>query len=279
MPASMTIDQDTLAPPGVADRARTDGLLGGELVTLTSNSHLATFRFELLWVPPSDVSSIPSLAFIGGDQWTYTPSAGVPGEHRIRLITDEGTPNEDSQELGFAIRTPNAAMVIPALNAIGDPSVNRVVAANPTLEAEAVARTTENEPYGPFPNGSYAGWQRFYEELVLFVDGLVVGAAGPPKYTVAAPFAGVGAHALLIDNFHRFSAAGVAVVFTLPPSSAPNAGQSIVLKDIGAPPASISIVPAGADTLEGVNAPYLPPVMPQGGYTLIDDGAGGWHVR
>lgn len=124
MPASMTIDQAGLSA-GAPGKAREDGLDDGSLVTLTSNDHVSTFQFSLLWVgqhPTPDVDSESTLDHPAGqDHATFQPTAGVYGSWRIRLVTDEGTPFEDEQIRIFAIKESPSAIRIPAANERSDP--------------------------------------------------------------------------------------------------------------------------------------------------------------
>ena len=60
--AQLAIDQATLAPAGVAGKARLDGLIGGELVTLTSTDPGTTNKFRVLFAPDTDTTAIATLA-------------------------------------------------------------------------------------------------------------------------------------------------------------------------------------------------------------------------
>lgn len=172
MSASMTIDQAGLVPAGVPNFARSDGLDTGALVTLTSNSHVNTFRFELLWVgqsPAPDTTSVSSLAGPIGNTFTFSPTAGVYGSWRIRLVTDEGAPDEDEQIRIFAIVEAGKTR-IPALNerASSEASLQNAGGA-------IVQQAEFNEPDGivgsPYELGNYGGWEKAFRDAVENASG------------------------------------------------------------------------------------------------------------
>jgi hypothetical protein len=163
MPASMTIDQDGIAA-GVANEAREDGLDTGALVTLTSNGHVDTFEFSLLWVgqhPSPDTTSISSLSHPGGAVATFEPTSGVYGSWRIRLITDAGTPFEDEQILIFAIVQPGGIR-IPAANEQSSKDANIANVASHLADCEFNAP----EGDGPFGSGTAVAHWRPVADLI-----------------------------------------------------------------------------------------------------------------
>ena len=95
--AQFVIDHAGL-PAGTLDRARTDGLDDGSLVTLDATGGGGnTFKFELLWTPVGDTTAVPSLAPTGNPAiWTFAPTASQHGTYRIKLTTNEGEPDETS---------------------------------------------------------------------------------------------------------------------------------------------------------------------------------------
>ena len=166
MSASMLIDQAGL-PPGVAGQARTDGLLTGALVTLTSVAGGVTSRFRLLWVPPADTTAVPTLAEFSPGVWTFTPLAGAWGSYRIELIVDEGLPTEQRQIRIFGIRSPNAGLLVPAANERADANASLA-----NMGPAVIAKSEDNEPVSPFITGNPFGWSRPLQELYEYVETL-----------------------------------------------------------------------------------------------------------
>lgn len=98
---------------------------------------------------------------------------------------------------------------------------------------------------------------------------------------VEATAVGTGTYTPRAESYQRYSAAGVAVTFTLPASTALNAGTLIVFKDIGASePSAITLDPTGTDTIEGGGAGVNFSITPlaDGAFEVISDGAGGWQI-
>lgn len=173
MSAQMLIDQAGL-PAGTPGVARTDGLDTGALVTLESTGSGSTHEFRLLWTPTNDVTAVASLAPSSPTIWTFSPTALAYGTYRIELIVDEGLSTESRQVRAFVVRTPNAGLIIPALNEVASPTASLENAGGDQIDA-----SENNEPFGPFISGSYAGWWRAFEEWVLHIDGLSVVRAAP----------------------------------------------------------------------------------------------------
>ena len=179
MPASMTIDQAGL-PAGVPNFARTDGLATGALVTLESVGGGFSHRFELLWVPPTDVTAVASLAPTGPTIWTFSPQALRYGSYRVLLVVNEGTATESRQILTFVVRTPIQSLIIPAANERADPNATILTAGGATILA-----SEQNEPFAPFVLGSSWGWWRALSELIAAVEaGGGGGGSAPRPYTV-----------------------------------------------------------------------------------------------
>lgn len=179
MPASMRIDQAGL-PVGTPGQARTDGLDTGALVTLTSVGGGTTHAFRLLWVPPEDTTAVPTLLQTGPTTWTFSPTPGVWGSYRVELVVDAGLSTESRQVRIFGVRLPVSGTLIPAANEAADPAATLLNAGGATI-----ARSENNEPFGPFVAGSSWGWWRALRDLYAYVEGLVLGAA--PPYIVSAP--------------------------------------------------------------------------------------------
>ncbi len=173
MSAIMKIDQVGLSA-GINDRARTDGLASGALVTLTSTGGGTTAKFRLLWVPPTDTTAVSSLVPVSVTTWTFSPTPAAYGSYRIELIVDEGLPTEERSIRTFAIRTPNLGLVIPSLNEIASPSASLVNSGNDQIDA-----SESNEAFSPFISGSYVGWWRFLNELILSYDANGGGGVAP----------------------------------------------------------------------------------------------------
>lgn len=170
MPSQLKIDQATLAPAGTAGKSRTDGLAGGQLVTLTNTGTGSTTRFRLLWVPAGDTTAVSSLTQTGPKVWTFSPTAARYGTYRIELIEDEGLATERRERRVFRIRTPNRGLVIPALNETGDPSASLANAGAAAIEA---AEDNSNDwPTASLNTVRYAAWWRLLHELVAAVDAL-----------------------------------------------------------------------------------------------------------
>lgn len=171
MTATILIDQAGI-PAGTPDRARTDGLATGALVTLSSVGGGITHKFQFLSVPTADGTAIASLIATGVPSvWTFSPDVGTPGNYRIELITDEGLPSEDRSIRVFGIRTAALGLVIASWNEVADPGANLLQAG-----AQQVDRSENNEPNVTFPAGSPEGWWPAWEEALLALDALVIGA-------------------------------------------------------------------------------------------------------
>lgn len=159
MPAIMILDQATLAPPGVADQARIDGLSGGQVVTLESTAHISTFTFDLLWVGLHgviDTTSVASLAPSGPTTFDFTPTVGSFGSWAIQLTTDVGTADEAVSVRIFGIVEAGKER-IPAPQEQGDPT-GSLINDGPAV----IARSWMNAPevVGPFLLGTWAPWWR-----------------------------------------------------------------------------------------------------------------------
>ena len=180
MSAIMKIDQAGL-PAGINNRARTDGLATGALVTLQSVGSGTTAKFQLLDVPDNDTTSESSLASVSATTWTFAPTVAAYGSYRIELIIDEGLATEERSIRTFVVRTPNLSLAIPSLNEIASPIATLLNDGTDQIEA-----SESNEAYGPYISGSYRGWQRYLRELYLAVDAGGGGGAlagdvnGPP---------------------------------------------------------------------------------------------------
>lgn len=179
MPSQVKLDQDTLSPAGTPGKSRTDGLAGGQLVTLTNTGSDSTTRFQLLDVPPGDSSAVGSLTATGPKVWTFSPTANKPGTYLVELIGSEGQPTEYRERRTFTVRTPLVHLVIPALNERGDPSASlQNAGAGPIAAAD---NNADDYADSALNSRRYAAWWRGYAELVKAVDvagGAAQGATG-----------------------------------------------------------------------------------------------------
>lgn len=166
MAASMLIDQAGL-PGGTPSLARTDGLDDGALVTLTSVTVGTTYRFEFLWVPPGDSTAVGSLAATGSPEiWTFSPTAGVWGTYRIKLIVDEGLGTESTTIRSFGIRFPSGILA-PSFNEKADEDASLVL--NTAVEIEA----SENNEVSAITGFQWGGWWDFLHSLAVNQDQLM----------------------------------------------------------------------------------------------------------
>lgn len=175
----MRLDQLGL-PAGVAGFARTDGLDTGARVTLTSVGGGSTHRFQLLWVPPDDLTAIPTLAPASPTSYEFDPQAGTWGTYRVELIVDEGLPTEDRQIRIFGVRLPNG-ILIPAANETASPAASRVNAG-----ADQIAQSENNEPFAPFLAGSPWGWWPWVRDVSAGIGSGGGGGAGI-RFRIPAP--------------------------------------------------------------------------------------------
>lgn len=169
----MTIDQTGLSA-GVAGVSRTDGLLTGALVTITSVGGGSTHLVELLDVPLEDINAVASLVQNGGDPtiWTFTPTANQPGTFRIKLTEDLGLPSESVQIRVLRMRTPRNGIILPAMNERADDEASLVNSGAPFIDASEDNATDYTS--SSFYNGRrYSGWWRFLHEFVVRFDDIV----------------------------------------------------------------------------------------------------------
>ena len=174
--ATMKIDQAGL-PAGANDKARTDGLATGALVTVTSLG-TGTATFKLLWVPVGDTTAVATLAPTGNPKiWTFTPTANKPGSYRIQLTENQGLATQSISRLIFGIRTPVQGLLIPALNEIADPSASLI-----NQSAAQVSASENNEKTSATPGNigsfDYSGWWRALHQAIIAVDGSGGGGTG-----------------------------------------------------------------------------------------------------
>lgn len=218
MPAQMRIDQTGL-PAGQPGIARTDGLDTGALVTLTSLGGGSTHRFRLLWVPPEDLTAVPTLAAAGPTSWTFSPQAGCYGSYRVELIVDEGLPTEARQVRIFGVRLPGQGLLIPAANEAADPTATLL-----NDGASVIARSENNEPFPPFsPQGSAFGWWKALRDVIVAADAVAAVPVGIRYHlpagvniTVQADYQYLVKAPLIIDPGASLTAAPGAQIVILP---------------------------------------------------------------
>lgn len=153
------IDQDGL-PTGEPGTSRTDGLAGGELVTLTDTGPDAAAEYRLLWTPPGDAGAVSSLAATGDPKvWTFTPTAG---RHGTYLVEHVGT----GERVAFVVRTPRLGLIIPALGERGDPDASLFAPGTGEL-VDNNATDFADPDLNELP---FAAWWRAMHELIVKVD-------------------------------------------------------------------------------------------------------------
>jgi hypothetical protein len=172
MTTLLRIDQDGL-PSGEPGTSRTDGLAGGELVTLTDTGPGSAAEFRLLWTPPGDTGAVSSLAATGDPKvWTFTPTAACYGTY---LVEDVGT----GERRALVVRTPNRGLIIPAFGERGDPDASLFAPGSGEL-ADNNATDFTDPDLNALP---FAAWWRAMHELIMRVD-----AAGSSVFTLPDGF-------------------------------------------------------------------------------------------
>lgn len=176
MASQLQIDQATLGA-GTPGQSRTDGLAGGELVTLTNVGTGSSTVMRLLWVPPGDTTAVASLGPTGNPKiWTFTPTVSVYGTYLVELVENEGLAGEIRERRVLVVRTPNQGLIIPALNERGNAGASLVNAGVEEIEdADNNAIDFLDAALNALP---YASWWRAFHELILAVDGGGGGATG-----------------------------------------------------------------------------------------------------
>ena len=169
MASQLQIDQATLSPTGTPGRARTDGLAGGQLVTLTNTGSGSTTLFRFLDIPPGDTTAVASLAATGNPKiWTFSPTASVYGSYLIELIEDVGLPTEVKERRVFGIRTPRLNLLIPALNEQGDRTASLINAG--AAQIEAADNNADDHPDADLGARTYAAWWRWVAEITRALE-------------------------------------------------------------------------------------------------------------
>jgi hypothetical protein len=210
MSAIIKLDQVGI-PAGVAGLARDDGLATGAVVTLTSMSHVSTFRFRLLWVglmPSEDTTSVPTLAPSGPSSYSFTPTVGVYGSWLVELTTDEGTLAEDRSTKVFAIKQVGGIR-IPAPNEKGTPDAS--LAKN---TAQEVSRADFNQPEasGIWVNGRTVSWWREMAQLIYNFNS----GSGTGWFQVRVA---TGSITAAVRELVQITPAGATSVITAPPAA------------------------------------------------------------
>lgn len=177
MAAQLQIDQNTLSPTGTPGKARTDGLDGGQLVTLTNTGAGTTTAFRFLDVPAEDTTAVGSLAVTGDPKvWTFSPTASVYGSYLIELIEDLGLGTEVRERRIFGIRTPNFKLLAPALNEVADRTASLIN--NGAAQIQAADNNADDNVNVALGARPYAGWWRSLTEVIDVVDSLSGGGGG-----------------------------------------------------------------------------------------------------
>lgn len=164
MAARIKIDQAGLSA-GVAGKSRTDGLDGGELVTLEDVGGTGNSTFHLLWGPPEDTDAKSSLAAtVDPNIWTFSPTPAAYGSYVIEL-RDNDVPIERRI---FGIRTPANALLIPALNERA--SRHAGWHNDGADQIELCEQNADDFPLSELNSLRYAGWWRSLYELYRIVE-------------------------------------------------------------------------------------------------------------
>jgi hypothetical protein len=206
MAAQLQIDQTGL-PAGTPGVSRTDGLDTGALVTLTNTGAGATTAFYLLWTPPGDTTAVLSLAPTGPTTWTFTPTVGVYGTYLIELVEDESTLSEVRERRVLSVRTPNRALIVPALNEIGDPKA--FLNNDGPVQIEAADNNATDFPNPDLNTLQYAAWWRALYEFTTSLDDpdVILTALAPIDITKTAAVIGVATTAARADHKHDVATA------------------------------------------------------------------------
>jgi hypothetical protein len=185
MPTLLQIDQVGLSP-GEPGKSRTDGLAGGELVTLTDTGPDAAAEFRVLWTPPGDAGAVSSLAATGDPKvWTFTPAAGRYGTY---LVEHVGT----GERRAFVVRTPNLGLIIPALGERGDPSASLFAPGT----SESVDNNATDYAEADLNALPFAAWWRAMHELIMRIDSGQLKTIGNES-SINVDTLGTGSHILL----------------------------------------------------------------------------------
>lgn len=180
MPAILRIDQAGLAL-GTAGKTRSDGLLNGALVTLTSTGAGTTHVLQILWVPDGDTDALVSFVQLTGTTWSFTPSADAPGTYRLFLDVDG-----DQEVRELRVRTANLRLIVPALNELADPFASLIqktaaeVDASEDNELEtvmppALSGLPQTSTPSPFLAGNYGGWYRWTRDTTIALEDRAAG--------------------------------------------------------------------------------------------------------
>lgn len=193
MTANLTLNQVGL-PAGTTNEARDDGLDTGAVMSWTASGFVSTFRMELLWTaqhPSPDTTAEASFALSGPATYSATPTAARYGTYLVRLITDEGTADEDEITLGFAVLSSPTALRIPAPQERGDPNASLVLA---TPAQKRLSWFNKPELTGPFSGagGSWAPWWRPHADMIHEFNTTTSGVPPSRQINTTAPLAGGG---------------------------------------------------------------------------------------
>ena len=188
---AFSIEQTGL-PAGVVGNSRTDGLDGGELVTLDGSGQSATtWEYELLWVPPGDSTAEASLGPVGPDSiWTFAPTPGAYGSYRIREVLDRGLSTESSTIRIFGVRTPQSGLLIPPLNTVADKNASLLLSGPAQVDA---SEDNAVDYGGDLDAFNYAGWWRALHQLFMAADSSGGGGGTPGGDNQSLQFNNAGA--------------------------------------------------------------------------------------
>ncbi len=181
MPAIIQIDQVGLVPAGTPGKSRSDGLLTGALVTITSTGGGTTHALNLLWIPDGDQGTPASFLNPTPTTWTFAPTVNSPGTYRIELDVDG-----DVQVRELRMRTSLLGLILGAMNETGDPAATLlnqgapVIAASEDNEDEltmppALSGLEQSAAPSPFLGGNFGAWYRKLRDMAIQIEDRAAG--------------------------------------------------------------------------------------------------------
>lgn len=180
MTAIMQIDQVGLSV-GTPGKSRSDGLLNGAVVKVTSTGAGTTHDLQILWVPDGDTTASASFTQLTSTTWEFTPSLSAPGSYRLFLDVDG-----DQEVRELRVRTANLRAIIPALNELADPAASLTNSGGSVIDASednedeafmppAVSGLPPTSTPSPFLAGNYGGWYRWARDTTILMEDRAAG--------------------------------------------------------------------------------------------------------
>lgn len=180
MPAIMRIDQVGLGV-GTAGKTRSDGLLNGAKVTITSTGAGTTHTLQIIWVPDGDTGAVASFLQTSPTTWEFDPSVDAPGTYRMFLDVDG-----DQEVRELRVRTALLRLIVPALNELADPFASLILAGALQIDASedneletamppALSALPQTLTPSPFLSGNYGGWYRWVRDTTIQLEDRAAG--------------------------------------------------------------------------------------------------------